>query len=319
MRAVVFDGAIHYRTDLPEPEPAAGEARIGVRLAGICGTDRELTRGYRGFSGIPGHEFVGVVEHCERKEWIGRRVVGEINVPCGACADCRAGRQRQCPARTVLGIAGRDGCMAERCRLPVALLHPVPETWSDERALFVEPVSAACRILEQVQPKASDRVAVLGDGPMGVLCAWVLHTVCGRVLLAGRHDEKLQRAAWRGLETVREIPRSRRPFDLVVDATGCASGLSDALSLCRAGGTVVLKTTVAGDRSVPLNEVVVREVSLVGSRCGRFEHGIERLRSHPDMPVERLITHRFPLEKAAEAFAAADEGRAMKVVLSFDR
>jgi len=315
MRAVVFDGELRFEPTVPAPEAKSDWARVRVKKAGICKTDMEIMKGYMGFTGILGHEFVGVVDACDEKSWLGKRVVGEINAACGDCSWCEKGLGRHCPNRTVLGIDGLDGCMADYCVLPVANLLPVPNDLSDDRAVLTEPLSAACEILEQVPVSGEERVVVLGDGRLGILCAWVLSTAVADVTLVGRHADKLARARWRHLKTTDNVADLEPGADIVVDATGSGAGISEAMGLCRARGTIVLKSTVASQGSLNLAPVVVNELNVVGSRCGRFEDGLHLLQTYPDMPVESLITARFPLEKAVEAFDRARAKDMLKVVL----
>ena len=317
MRAVVLDKkGLRLVPDYVVPELRQGWARIRVRKAGICGTDLEILQGYKAYQGIVGHEFVGVVDRCEDSGWVGKRVVGEINVGCGRCDWCGKGLGRHCPDRTVLGIRGLDGCMAKYCTLPIENLRVVPPAISEERAVFIEPISAACEILEQLRLSGTEKIVVLGDGRLGILCAWVLATVSSDVTLVGRHAEKLDVARWRHLETALDPHALPTHADVVVEATGSADGIDAALSLCRPRGTVVLKTTVAARGSADLSSLVVNAQRIVGSRCGRFEDGIGMLESHPDMPVERLITARFPIEQAERAFARAAEPGALKVLIA---
>ncbi|RMG43732.1 MAG: alcohol dehydrogenase [Acidobacteria bacterium] len=315
MLGLVFDGRrALLRSDLPEPQPRDGWAVLRVRLAGICRTDLEITRGYMAHRGVLGHEFVGEVAACSDRTWIGRRVVGEINAACGRCATCRAGLPRHCPERRVLGIDRLDGCLAELCTLPVANLHPVPDAIPDERAVFTEPLAAAYEILEQVAVGREDRVVVLGDGKLGILCAWVLATASRRVTLAGHHPAKLAAAAWGGVETVAPPAAPAAGADLVVEATGAPGGLEQAARLCRPRGTVVLKSTLAGGSPVDLAPLVVNEITVVGSRCGPFERALEGLERHR-FPVERLIAARYPLSRATEALARAAEPGVLKVLV----
>lgn len=318
MKAVVFDGALRYQPDYPTPELKPGWARIAVQVAGICKTDLEITKGYLGFQGVPGHEFVGVVEGCAESSWLGRRVVGEINCACGHCSWCEQGLGRHCPQRTTLGIDRLDGCMAEYCLLPIANLYPVEAGLAAERAVLVEPLAAACEILEQLAVNGNERIVVLGDGRLGILCAWVLATAADDVTLVGRHPEKLALAAWRGLKT---LPAGEKPpagADIVVEATGSGAGLSQALALCRPRGTVVLKSTVASQGELELAPLVINEITLLGSRCGRFADALAMLAKFPDMPLARLITHRYPLEQAETAFSRAASGQALKVLLDIN-
>lgn len=315
MHAVVFDGGLRYMLDRPRPEAKPGWALIRVQLAGICKTDLEIIKGYMGFKGILGHEFLGVVESCDHPEWIGRRVVGEINAACGKCQWCAQGLGRHCPGRTTLGIVNHDGCMAGYCVLPVENLHMAEPELSDDQVILTEPLAAACEILEQVALTGEERVVVLGDGRLGILCAWALATKVQDVTLAGHHQEKLDIAGWRDIRTCLRGEGVVPGADIVVDATGSGKGMAQAMELCRPRGTIVLKSTVALQGEINLAPLVINELTVVGSRCGLFSDALAMMRAFPDMPLERLITHRYPLDQAREAFAAAGSGQALKVVL----
>jgi alcohol dehydrogenase len=314
MKALWFDGERLALREIPPPELRPGWARLRVRLAGICRTDLELTRGYMGFRGVLGHEFVGEVIECADTGWVGKRVAGEINAACGTCEACRRGLGRHCPTRSVLGILNMDGCLAEECQLPAANLHEVPDGLSDRMAVFTEPVSAACEILDQVPLTGRERAVVLGDGKLGILCAWVLGTVLSDVTLVGRHPAKLERARWGGLRAVPADPGPEPGADLVVEATGRGSGLHAAMRLCRPRGTLVLKSTVAAPGDINLAPLVIHEITVVGSRCGRFETGLARLRDHR-LPVERLIEGQYPLDRGLEAFEHAARPGVLKILI----
>lgn len=318
MRAVVFDGSLRVVDDYPVPELRPGWARIQIQTAGICKTDMELMKGYLGFQGVPGHEFIGVVETCDRKELIGMKVVGEINAACGHCEWCRKGLGRHCPDRTTLGIANLDGCMADYCILPVCNLIEIPANVSGDRAVFTEPLSAACEIIEQLPMKGSERAVVLGDGRLGILCAWALSTVLSDITLVGHHPEKLKIARWRHIQTKAGFAGIKPGADIVVDATGSGSGITQALRLCRPRGIIVLKTTVVNQGNINLAPVVINEISILGSRCGPFRNGIKMLQDHPDMPVEKLITDRYPITEAVLAFDRATQPDALKVLLQIN-
>jgi len=316
MRAVVWDGQLRFLPDYPVPKIRPGWARIRVKTAGICQTDLELTNGYMGFSGVLGHEFIGIVESCEDIRWIGKRVAGEINAACGHCPWCQSGLGRHCPSRTTLGIDRLDGCMADYCVLPVSNLIEIPESISDDRAVFVEPLSAACEILEQLFLKGSQRIVVLGDGRLGILCAWALSTVVSDVTLIGHHPEKLALAAWNSVKIAHDC-RHCSGADVVIEATGSASGLAQAMTLCRPRGMIVLKSTVAAGAQINLAPIVIHELTVLGSRCGQFRHGLSLMAQHPDMPLESLITQRFPIEAAPDAFILAVQTAAIKILLDF--
>ena len=315
MRAIVFRGGRPALVEREEPRPAAGEAVIRVRLAGICGTDLEIARGYLRFEGVPGHEFVGIVESAPGAPGLeGRRVVGEINAACGSCRTCRRGAPRHCGSRTVLGISGRDGAFAERLALPIANLHEVPPSVPDEVAVFVEPLAAAHRFVEQASPSPGSATLVLGDGRLGQLAAVVLARAGSPPIVCGRHPEKLRRLERLGLRAVSSPATLGREFDLVVEATGSAEGLRTALRLVRPLGTVVVKSTYHGAATIDLTPVVVDEVRILGSRCGAFGPALEHLAADPRL-TEGLVTARFALADAALAFDRAVESDALKVLL----
>jgi alcohol dehydrogenase len=314
MPAVVFDGHLKLMPDHPVPVPPAGWALIRTLAAGICRTDLEIIKGYMGFSGVLGHEFVGEILACAQPQWHGRRITGEINAACGRCRMCRAGLARHCPERKVLGILSLDGCMAAYCMLPTANLHVIPTDMSTDRAAFIEPLSAAGEILDQVQLSGAEHVAVLGDGRLGILCAWALATAVDNVILVGRHPHKLSIARWRQIRTTTTLVDAAGA-DLVVEATGKPRGLTDAMAVCRPRGTIVLKSTLASQGDLNLAPLVINEITVIGSRCGLFKTGLALLQQHPDMPVERLITARYPLEQALDAFERARSPDVLKILL----
>ena len=322
MRALVLDEELQFVEDYPTPTPPPGEALIRVRMAGICNTDMELVRGYMRFRGVPGHEFVGVVERAPGAEvWEGRRVVGDINAACGVCATCRAGRHTHCPHRTTLGISGRDGAFAEYLTLPVANLYAVPEEVPDEIAVFTEPLAAACEILEQVHVHPTDRVIVLGDGKLGLLCAQVLALTGCDLTVIGRHTEKLDILARMGIATL-QVERTATveglPLaDVVVEATGHPDGYATARSLVRPRGTVVLKSTYHGAVEADLTMAVVDEITLVGSRCGPLAAAL-RLLARGAVDVTALIEARYPFDAVLTAFAYAGQRGVRKVLINVD-
>jgi len=315
MAAAVFDGKLNYVQDYAVPDVTPGWAKIQVKLAGICKTDMEILKGYMGFKGVLGHEFVGIVQECGESSWIGKRVVGEINAACGHCDWCRRDLGRHCPNRSTLGIFNLDGCMAETCILPVENLLAIPEKLSDERAVLIEPLSAACEILEQMHPVGNERAVILGDGRLGALCAWVLATVLPDVTVVGHHPEKLEILRWRNIRTVLNENEVAPGADIVVEATGSGAGIVTAMALCRPRGTIVLKSTVAVSGDVNLAPIVINEQTVLGSRCGRFADGLKIMSEYPDMPLDRLITARYPLARVQEAFARARQSDALKVLL----
>jgi threonine dehydrogenase-like Zn-dependent dehydrogenase len=294
----------------------AQEAVVRVRLSGICNTDVEIVRGYAGFQGTIGHEFVGVVESAPDEQLIGQRVVGEINAGCGLCAQCASGDARHCPQRTVLGIVGRDGAHAEFLRLPVSNLLPVPADVPDERAVFCEPLAAAYGIRERVTVDEETRVAVIGDGKLGLLCAQALALSSKRVLLVGKHASKLRIAAARGIETatIEQTKGLEREFDVAVEASGAESGFALALALLRPRGVLVLKSTFHGKTPVDAARIIVDEISVTGSRCGRFAPALDLLRAGA-VDVESLISEEYALTDGLRAMERATERGVIKVLL----
>ncbi len=309
MRGLYWDGAtVRLRRDLAPAQPLGGEVVLAVRAVGICDTDLQIARGYMGFRGVLGHEFVGVDDG-------GRRYVAEINNACRRCETCLAGRPTHCPTRTVLGIVAHDGAMADEVAVPRENLHAVPDSVSDREAVFIEPLAAAFEVLEQVRVRSDDRVAVLGDGKLGLLTAWVLRGVAERVTLVGRHRHKLALAGGRIEQRLTDEAASMaRRFDVVVDATGSASGLGDAIRMARPSGKVVLKTTVAGEHALSVAHGVMDELTMVGSRCGPFPRAIEALATRA-VDVRPLVSEVFSLDDAEAAFACAAKKGVAKVVL----
>jgi threonine dehydrogenase-like Zn-dependent dehydrogenase len=314
------------------PKLRDGWALVRVRLAGICNTDIEILRGYHDFRGTPGHEFIGEVVEVrgawarERTRWLGRRVVGEINVGCSAygyrplCAFCLRGIKTHCARRTVLGILGHDGAFADYLTLPLENLHVVPDSVSDEQAVFVEPLAAACEILDQVNINKFREAAVLGDGKLAQLIARVLRTKLPHVVMYGKHDKKLALARRVGVKTKRvrgdgsDVKGIRESYRLVVEATGSPSGVALAQGLAEPRGTLVLKSTFHGAAPVEIWPIVVKEITVIGSRCGPFAKALALLRSSKVDP-RALITRTFSLAEAGKAIEFAQENGAMKVIL----
>ena len=333
MKALRYENQKLRVSDVPEPQ-VDNEAVVRVTLSGICNTDLEIARGYAGFEGTIGHEFVGVIESVSEARASarasqssepsltvglltpGQRVVGEINAGCGRCDLCRGGDSRHCATRTVLGIVGRDGAHAEFLKLPAVNLLPVPDEISDERAVFTEPLAAACGILERTSITKDTRVAVIGDGKLGLLCAQVLATTGAPVVLVGRHQGKLQIAARRGLETmtVAEAQSRAKQFDAVVEASGSATGFALALDLLRPRGVLVLKSTFHGVAEMDAARIVVDEISVIGSRCGRFAPVLELLKTGA-VDVESLISEELRLTEGLRAMERAAEPGVLKVLL----
>lgn len=333
MKALRFNEGTLAVSDVPQP-PADGEALVRVTLSGICNTDLEIARGYAGFEGTLGHEFVGVIENMSEARASARarlatepsptfgpltpgcRVVGEINAGCGVCDLCRAGDPRHCPKRTVLGIVGRDGAHAEFLKLPLVNLLPVPDEIPDERAVFTEPLAAACGILERVSISGDTRVAVIGDGKLGLLCAQVLATTGAAVTLIGKHKAKLAIADRRGIETntIDEAQKREGHFDVVVEASGSPAGFATAVELLHPRGVLVLKSTFHGTTEIEAALLVVNEISVVGSRCGRFTPALELLKQNA-IDVDSLISEEFALTDGVAAMRRASERDVMKVLL----
>ena len=301
--------------DVEKPD-RPDEVLVRVLLSGICNTDLEIARGYAGFNGTIGHEFVGVVEESSDRALVGRRVVGEINAGCGNCDLCRAGDSRHCPNRTVLGIHGRDGAHAEFLQLPAINILPVPENVPDEHAVFTEPLAAACGVVERVKIDSSDRVAVIGDGKLGLLCAQVIALSGAPTLLIGKHSSKLRIAERRGIEimTPKQALKRKQQFDVVVEASGAASGFGLALDLLRPKGQLVLKSTFHGKTELDAARIVVDEISIVGSRCGRFSPALDLLKKSA-IDVDSLISEEYPLANGVHAMRRAGTKGVMKVLL----
>ncbi|MCH7646583.1 MAG: alcohol dehydrogenase catalytic domain-containing protein [Nitrospinae bacterium] len=317
MRALTYIDRLRLETSYPVPERLPGEALLRVRVAGICATDLELIRGYMDFEGVLGHEFVAEVVEADTPALVGRRVVGEINCPCRECPTCAEGLQNHCPGRTVLGILERDGAFADYTTLPEACLHQIPEELDERVAVFAEPLAAALRVLEQAPVDGETTVCVLGDGKLGMLVAQVLHTTGCRLTVLGHHEEKLDILRARGIAAslAEEAPGVR--YQVVVDATGLPEGLGQALGLVAPRGTVVLKTTVAGETTLTLAPVVIDEVTVVGSRCGPLDKAVEWLAAGR-VEVEPLIEAAYPLSEGIEAFGHAARRGARKILLTMD-
>ncbi|MCP5141819.1 MAG: alcohol dehydrogenase catalytic domain-containing protein [Gammaproteobacteria bacterium] len=302
--------------DLRVPEPGVGDALIRVRMAGICGTDLAMLNGYAGFAGVPGHEFVGEVVGAVDETWIGQRVVGSINIGCGACDECRDHGPDHCQGRRVLGIRGHDGAFAEYLTLPIANLYRVPDGLSDRQAVFVEPLAAALRVLDQVEVfdrVAGKRAAVIGPGRLGMLVAQVLRGAGADVLVIGRSEASL--ALPRELGFKAGLGSDIADLDLIVETSGTANGLDCALDWVRARGTVVLKSTYDAVSDLDLTRVVIKEIRLLGSRCGPFDRAMEWL-SAGRVETEPLIDSVFPLERFDEAFRRAGAPAVRKVLFA---
>jgi threonine dehydrogenase-like Zn-dependent dehydrogenase len=314
VRAILFDGQLRFTEAAVQRKPKPGEVCVDVTRAGICETDLQLCQGYMGFRGILGHEFVGVARE---GRFAGRRVVAEINCACEVCEYCRTGLRNHCPDRSVIGIVNHDGAFANTVIVPDANLHLVPDHVTDDEAVFVEPVAAACRIGEQISLSAGQPVTVLGDGRLGNLCAQVLRHEGCHVRVVGKHAAKLALLNSMGITTVRlDELQHERSSSLVVDCTGSPAGLETALKLVRPCGTIVLKTTVAAHQSLHMAPFVIDEITLIGSRCGPFDKAIELL-AQGAIQVKPLINARFRPEQAAEAFEHAVRKDCLKVLFDF--
>jgi len=312
------DRKITYRTDLPEPEPAEGEALIRLRQAGICSTDLEMTRGYYPFTGVPGHEFVGVVvEAPGNEDWVGARVVGEINITCGECAACRAGRPHHCENRTALGIQGHDGVFAEYFTLPVVNLHHVPESVTDDAAVFTEPLAAALEIQEQVHIQPGMKVLVMGAGRLGMLIAQTLKLTGCDLWVGVRRAEPARLLEELDIQPIFTDAIEENAYDLVVEATGAPGGFELSRRAVRPAGTLVLKSTFAGDLTLNMSALVVDEVKLVGSRCGPFQPAL-RLLEAGLVETDAMIDARYKLSDGVRAMEKAGEHGVLKVLLSAD-
>ncbi|MBO1063954.1 MULTISPECIES: alcohol dehydrogenase catalytic domain-containing protein [Nostocales] len=304
---------LELRTNIPIPEPPPGEALVRVLRAGICNTDLELIKGYYPYTGIIGHEFVGIVEQAP-KQLINQRVVGEINAACGNCRFCRRGQPTHCENRTVLGIVNRNGAFAEYLSLPIENLHLVPENVSTAAATFTEPIAAALEIQQQIQISKDDRVLVVGDGKLGQLIAQTLALTGCELLVVGRHEDKLINLAGKGIKTGLADSVTDRYFDISVDCTGNPEGFNIARRALRPRGTLILKSTYAGNLSLDASSLVVDEITLIGSRCGPFVPALELLATGK-VDVQYLIDSSYPLSQGLEAFEKAKTKGVLKVLL----
>lgn len=323
MRALLFDQSLAFQPRYPDPPAVLGDTLLRVRQAGICATDLEITRGYMGFRGVLGHEFVADVVSSAQKDLVGQRVVGEINVVCGRCDLCLSGLSSHCRNRSVVGIQNRDGAFADYIRLPAINLHVVPKTVDDDAAVFVEPLAAAFQILKQVRldgdkPGGRKWVTVLGDGRLGLLVAQVLRNAGCAVRVIGKHPEKLALCdKWsiraRPLDDI--VPRHDQ--DVVVDCTGSAAGFELAMQLVRPRGTIVLKSTFAAGKPLNLAPLVIDEINVVGSRCGPFREALLAL-AEKKIDVISLIHRRMKIEQGVEAMELAGRPGVLKVLMTFE-
>lgn len=314
MKALYFDGKkLTLHTDYPKPKP--GEVLVKVTMSGICGTDLEILKGYMSYSGVLGHEFVGIVEDSHKKELVGKRIVGEINAGCKKCQSCLSGLGRHCQNRTVLGIYKRDGAFAEYVSLPEENIHVIPDSVSDKQAVFVEPLAAAFEITEQLHIEPNWKIAILGDGRLAQLVARVLRLSCHDVTCFGHHERKTRLLQKIGIKTKIAIENSdEHSFDVVVEATGRESGFLDTIRLVKPRGTVVLKSTIASQNKIDLSPAVVNEITLVGSRCGPFRPAINALATGL-VSVDDLIDAVYPIDSYTQAFEHAGKSDTLKILL----
>lgn len=309
------DQNLSLRNDIPVPNPGSGEVLVRVRLAGICATDLEMVRGYYAFTGVPGHEFVGeVVEASGEYDWVGQRVVGEINISCGKCGHCRAGRRTHCERRSVVGILDREGVFAEYVALPLENLHRVPDSVPDEAAVFTEPLAAALEIQEQVMVHPSDHVLLIGAGRLGQLVARTLALTGCDLMVVVRRETHKQLLKECNIRTISVDEVGENKFDLVVDTSGSPEGFTMAKRGVRSRGTIVLKSTYKGHVNINLSELVVEEITLVGSRCGPFSPALHLLESCLIDPTP-IISDYYPLSEGLSAFGRAAQPGVLKVLL----
>src|SRR5438477_2528234 len=318
MRALVFSNSLSFAPKHPEPAAGEGDTLVKVRQAGICATDLEIVKGYLGFHGVLGHEFVGEVIDSPKKDLIKQRVVGEINVVCGRCDLCVAGLSTHCRNRSVLGILEHNGAFADYVRLPGDNLHALPDSIDDDQAIFVEPLAAAFQVLKQIKLDGRKWVTVLGDGRLGLLVAQVLQTAGVPVRVVGKHASKLALCEKWGIRSrlLNDIV-PRHDQDVIIDCTGSAAGFELALQIVRPRGTLVLKSTIAADKPLNLAPVVIDEVSIVGSRCGPFKEAIRAL-AEKQVDVVSLIHRRMKLEQGVEAMELAGRPGVLKVILTME-
>lgn len=319
MKALFFDNGIRYIADYPKPVPDKGEALIKIKLAGICNTDIEITKGYLNFAGVPGHEFVGVVEDVngDDKKLLGKRVAGDINCSCHKpdCEYCNKNLGRHCPDRITLGIDRKNGCFAEYITLQLENLIEVPDSVTDENAVFTEPLAAAFEILEQVEIKPDDKVLIVGDGKLGILINHAISTTNTEIYHLGKHPEKLKHIHSEHCKILLKDEQDKSKYDKVIEATGSPEGFQYSVEHTKPRGILVLKSTLAEMQNINLSPIVVNEITIVGSRCGIFSRAIDYLKTGVDLTP--LITGIYPIEKGIEAFKAATEKDALKILISF--
>ena len=324
MKAIVFDKELKLDNNYPKPEPKIGEALIKVSLAGICNTDYEITKGYMGYVGVLGHEFVGVVEDvnsdtAEDRKWIGKRVVAEISYGCNdpECEWCAKKNYRHCPNRHTLGIWKKDGCFAEYMTMPVNVLFEVPQNVPDEQAVFVEPLAAACEITEQLHIEPMKKIVVLGDGKLGLTTALTLNAQNLDVLLVGKHQNKLNIAEAQGVKTkLLQDFKTEKIYDIVVEATGTAGGFETSMALTKPRGVLVLKSTVATGKELNLAPIVIDEITVLGSRCGQFPPALRLLKNNR-IDFKPFISNIYNVDDALKAFEANKAKDSLKILIKF--
>ncbi len=319
MKALYFDKELKYIDDYLKPEPLDGEALIKVILAGICNTDLEIIKGYMNFKGIPGHEFVGVVEKIngDDKSLLNKRVVGDINCSCqkSDCVYCSSKLGRHCPERKTLGISNKDGCFAEYITLPLKNLYEVAEAVSNENAVFTEPLAAGFEILEQIEISPNKEILIVGDGKLGLLINHAISTTGAKITHVGKHQEKLDLIQSRSCKKILADQLNDTKFDITIEATGSISGFQYSVQHTKPRGTLVLKSTLAENQIIDLSPVVVNEITIVGSRCGLFPPALDYLSKGTDF--SSIISNIFPLEDWEEAFQTARLSSSNKVLIDF--
>lgn len=323
MKAITFDKELKLDKNYPKPIPQKGEALIRVTLAGICNTDYEITKGYMGYVGVLGHEFVGVVEDVngDDKSLIGKRVVAEISYGCENpdCEWCAQKNYRHCPDRHTLGIWRKDGCFAEYMTMPTNVLFEVPDNVTDEQAVFVEPLAAACEIVEQLHIEPMKKIVVLGDGKLGLTTALTLNALNLDVLLVGKHSNKLEIAKAQGVKTqLLDEFKIEKKYDVVVEATGSANGFETSMALTKPRGVLVLKSTVASGKELNLAPIVIDEITVLGSRCGQFPPAL-RLLEKCRIDFTPFITKTFDIDDALEAFEANKSKESLKILIRINK
>lgn len=317
MKALIFNDKLELKNDYKKPVPQKNEALIKITMTGICNTDYEITKGYMGYNGILGHEFVGeVVEiNSDDKSLLNKRVVGEINLGCNNCEWCAKKLARHCPNRSTLGILNKDGCFGEYLTMPLENLLEVPQNVSDEEAVFVEPLAAACEIIEQKHIQPTDKVAVLGDGKLGLLIALTLNAFGCDVVLIGKHQNKLDIAKAQKIKTqLLQDTKIEPNYDIVVEATGSVSGFETSVALTKPRGTLVLKSTIATGKELNLAPIVINEITVLGSRCGQFAPAL-RILEQGKIDVKPLISKIYDFDDAIEAFEANKQKDTIKILM----